>query len=646
MVFEPCEICEEEISLFEEAEEFKKTKSLLIIITAGTILVFAILVEFIFHAFLLSQILAAFVVLISGIEIMKEGILNLIKKKITINILMTVAAIGSFIIGHGGEGAGVMFLYFLAEFLEDYAADRSRKSVTSLMKIAPDVAIVQRDGTYKELHTHDVKVGDIVQIKPGASIPLDGIIIRGSSSVNEASLTGESIPAFKQVGDEVFAGTVNSEGYLEIRVTKTSDQTLLAKIKNVINESLEQKSKTERFIDNFARYYTPTMIFLAIFVMVFPPLTFQLPFYDWIYRGLTLLVISCPCALALSTPISMVSALTSGAKNGILIKGGRYIEELNKVNTFAFDKTGTLTEGALEVKDIISFNGQAEQWLGIVGGLEALSEHPISKAIVTAIKDKNITPVSIENFKAIIGKGVSGSFNGKEFYVGNEALFQDIGVKIPEETMEIYQKEGKTVVLIGNKQKVFGLIALRDKVRREAKSVIQALKKRDIKSIMISGDNQRTVTAIQQFLGIDEVYYELKPQEKQETIKNLIKQDQVVAMVGDGVNDAPALATSNVGIAMGGIGSDVSLETADVILMKDDLTELITLLNISSKSHGIIKENIYFAISVKLLFVILTFLGLMTLWMAVGIGDLGVTLIVILNAFRISLVKKGIGREK
>ncbi|MHA1277207.1 MAG: heavy metal translocating P-type ATPase [Candidatus Helarchaeota archaeon] len=635
-----CETCDKEVSIFEESEGFEKIKHLLIIISAGSILISAILVEFILHAFLLSQVLAALVVLISGFEIMKKGILNLMKKTITINILMTVAAIGSFIIGHGGEGAGVMFLYFLAEFLEDYAADRSRTSVTSLMKIAPVVAMVLRDGIYKELHTHDVKVGDLIQIKPGNSIPLDGIIIKGSSSVNEASLTGESIPTFKQVGDEIFAGTINSEGYLEVRVTKTSDQTLLAKIKNVISESLAQKSKTERFIDNFAKYYTPIMIFLAIFVMIFPPLTFRLPFYDWIYRGLTLLVISCPCALALSTPISMVSALTSGARNGILIKGGRYIEELNKVNTFAFDKTGTLTEGALEVKNIIPFIDQAEHWLGIVGGLEELSEHPISKAIVTAIKNKNITPAPIKNFKSIIGKGVLGVLDDKEFYVGNKALFQDMGVEIPEEMMEIYQKEGKTVVLVGTKQKVFGLIALQDKVRKEAKKVIQVLKQRGIKTIMISGDNHRTVAAIQQVLGIDEIYYELKPQEKQETIKALIKQYKFVAMVGDGINDAPALATSNVGIAMGGIGSDVSLETADIILMKDDLTELITLLDISMKSHGIIKENIFFAITIKLLFVVLTFLGLMTLWMAVGIGDLGVTLIVILNAFRISLVKK------
>ncbi|MHA1359369.1 MAG: heavy metal translocating P-type ATPase [Candidatus Helarchaeota archaeon] len=635
-----CETCDKEVSIFEESEGFEKIKHLLIIISAGSILISAILVEFILHAFLLSQVLAALVVLISGFEIMKKGILNLMKKTITINILMTVAAIGSFIIGHGGEGAGVMFLYFLAEFLEDYAADRSRTSVTSLMKIAPVVAMVLRDGIYKELHTHDVKVGDLIQIKPGNSIPLDGIIIKGSSSVNEASLTGESIPTFKQVGDEIFAGTINSEGYLEVRVTETSDQTLLAKIKNVISESLAQKSKTERFIDNFAKYYTPIMIFLAIFVMIFPPLTFRLPFYDWIYRGLTLLVISCPCALALSTPISMVSALTSGARNGILIKGGRYIEELNKVNTFAFDKTGTLTEGALEVKNIIPFIDQAEHWLGIVGGLEELSEHPISKAIVTAIKNKNITPAPIKNFKSIIGKGVLGVLDDKEFYVGNKALFQDMGVEIPEEMMETYQKEGKTVVLVGTKQKVFGLIALQDKVRKEAKKVIQVLKQRGIKTIMISGDNHRTVAAIQQVLGIDEIYYELKPQEKQETIKALIKQYKFVAMVGDGINDAPALATSNVGIAMGGIGSDVSLETADIILMKDDLTELITLLDISMKSHGIIKENIFFAITIKLLFVVLTFLGLMTLWMAVGIGDLGVTLIVILNAFRISLVKK------
>ncbi|MHA1293034.1 MAG: heavy metal translocating P-type ATPase [Promethearchaeota archaeon] len=634
-----CSVCEESAKIDEESESSERKKNLTIIILSGLFLFLAILFEFVFHNFILSQIFAAIVVLISGFKIIKEGIEKLMQKKITINLLMTIAAIGAFIIGHGGEGASLMFLYFIAEFLEDYAKDRSKKSITSLMKIAPDTAMVKKNGTYIELHTHDVKIGDIIQVKPGDAIPLDGMIIKGFSSINEASLTGESIPTYKQIGDEVFAGTINCEGYIEIETTKSSEQTFIAKIKNLIEDAKNQKSSTETFIDQFAKFYTPIMIFLAISVMIIPPLLFQQPLYDWIYRGLILLVISCPCALALATPISTITALNSSSKNGILIKGGKYLEEINQIQIIAFDKTGTLTEGILEVVDILSFNGKIEQWFGIVAGLEALSEHPISHAIVNEAKNRNINPDSITAFKSITGKGVCGEINNQKFYLGNKALFNDIKIKIPIKEMDLYMREGKTVVLFGNEQTILGMISLQDKIREESKKVIEELKKRKIHTILISGDNQNTVKATQKTLGIDEVYYELKPDEKQEVIREKASNNKKIAMVGDGVNDAPSLALANVGIAMGGIGSDVSLETADVVLMKDNLNGLITLIDISNKTNKIIKENIYFAIFVKLLFVVLTFIGFMTLYLAVGIADLGVTLVVIFNAFRITKVK-------
>ncbi|MHA1831411.1 MAG: heavy metal translocating P-type ATPase, partial [Candidatus Helarchaeota archaeon] len=580
-------------------------------------------------------------VIVSGYNIVKEGISNLIDHKITINILMTIAAIGSFLIGHGGEGASVMFLFFIAEFLENYATDRSKNSITSLMKIAPDIAVVKISGSFKEMHTHSVKVGDIIQIKPGNSIPLDGITIKGASTINESSLTGESIPVFKQIGDTVFAGTINFEGYLEVQVTKSSDQTLLAKIKEIIDNARNKQSKTQRFIDKFSKYYTPIMIFLAIFMMLIPPLIFQLPINEWVYKGLIILVISCPCALALSMPISMISALTSGAKNGILIKGGKFIEDLNKLQIIAFDKTGTLTKGSLEVKDIISLNNDFDQWFKIAASLENLSEHPISRAIVSGAEKRGISPeIPIESFKSIIGKGISGSVNGNRFYVGNKSLFDELKISVPEKLLNRYQNEGKTVVLFGNSRQIIGLISLRDTIRDYSQQVIHELKARNIKTIMISGDNKNTVRALQKELGIDQVFYELKPDEKQETIKNLINKNKTVAMVGDGINDAPALASADIGIAMGGIGSDISLETADVILMNDNIGKIITLLDISKKTNKIMKENIYSTIVLKFLFIILTFLGLMTLWMAVGIGDLGITLLVIINTFRISFVKK------
>ncbi|MHA1799469.1 MAG: heavy metal translocating P-type ATPase [Candidatus Helarchaeota archaeon] len=646
MFNEFCEICENSTKISEENETHNRRNNIIIIIFSSLFLSLSIIFEFVFHYAILSQVLAGVVVLLSGFEIIKKGILKLLQKKISINLLMTIATIGSFLIGHGGEGASLMLLYFLAEFLEDYARDHSKKSITALMKLAPDTAMVKVNGTFKELHTHNVNIGDLIQVKPGGNIPLDGVLETGASNINESSLTGESIPVYKTVGDEVFAGTINGEGYIEIRVTKTSNQTFLAKIKDMIEEAKDLKSNTEKFIDKFARYYTPIMILLAISIMILPPLFFQLPLYDWIYRGLTILVISCPCALALATPISTISALTSGSKNGILIKGGKFIEEMNQIQVIAFDKTGTLTEGTLEVKDILTYDGLLENWLQIVLSLESLSEHPISKAIINEAKTRNIKAKPIESFKALTGKGVVGEYNNQKYYLGNKDLFDELKVPVPHKDLDSLTREGKTVVMFGNNQKILGLISLQDKIRKEAKDVINELKNRKIETLLISGDNRGTVRSAQKILGIDHVQFELKPDDKQSIIQEYISRDKRIAMVGDGVNDAPSLALANVGIAMGGIGSDVSLETADVTLMKDDLRGLITFMDISKKTNYVIRENINIAIFVKLLFIVLTFLGLMTLYLAVGIGDLGVTLLVILNAFRITKVKKYSGKQK
>ncbi len=642
-----CSKCNLEIEFEEESIKSHRRKDIIIISISGLFLVLSVLFDILFTDFkfffdnkVYSQIFAAIVVIISGHEIIIEGIIKLTKKTISINILMTIAAIGSFFIGHGGEGAAVMFLFYIVEFLEDFAIDRSKKSITELIKIAPNVAMVKRGKDFRQVHTHDVLKGEIFQLKPGDSIPLDGVIIKGSSNINEASLTGESIPVYKEKGNEVYAGTINLDGYLEVEVTKTSDETLLAKIQRVIIDAKNKKSKIENFVDRFAKYYTPIMILAAMAVIIFLPLLFSFSIYEAIYRALTFLVISCPCALALSTPISIIAALTSGAKHGILIKGGKYVEELNKVQTIAFDKTGTLTEGILKVVDIISYNGEFEDWFGIAAGLENFSEHPISKAILEEAENRNIKICQIEDFKALSGKGVIGKFKGETYLLGNKALFREYGIKIPEEEMHKLEKEGKTVILFGKNSKLIGLITLRDKIRNESKSVINELKKKQIHTIIISGDNKNTVRAIQNDLGVDEIYYELNPSEKQRIVQNYAETNKGVAMVGDGVNDAPALAVSNVGIAMGGIGSDVSLETADVILMNDNLSEILSLLKIARKTSNIIKQNIYFAIIVKLLFVVLTLFGLMSLWIALGIGDLGVTFIVILNSFRISFTRK------
>ena len=634
-----CDACEESTIKEEDHDTHDRNLKIIIIGISGIFLVLSLFSEFFLKNFIFSQIFAGIVVIVSGIEIMFYGFKKLIQKQITINFLITIATIGAFLIGHGGEGAILMFLYYIAEFLEDYAKDKSKKSITSLMKLAPETVFVKKNGEFIEFHSHDVNIGDIIRVKPGDIISLDGIITQGSSFINESSLTGESIPIFKQVGNEVLAGTTNCDGYLEIKVSKSSNQTFIARIKDLIENAKNQKSTTEKFIDTFARFYTPIIVFIAISVMFLVPILFQQRLDTWIYRGLTLLVISCPCAIALATPISTVTAILSAAKHGILIKGGKYIEEMAKINIIAFDKTGTLTEGIIEVKDILSFDGSIETWFGIAYGLEMLSEHPISKAIVHEAKKRNIQPSLIKSFKAIAGKGVTGISNENKFFLGNKALFQEIGVNIPDENEYLLIQDEKTIIYFGNRKTILGSIILQDKLREESKEVVNSINNRNIKTLLISGDNKNTVISTQKSLGLKEIYYELKPDEKQNIIKKYKSDNKRIAMIGDGVNDAPSLAIANVGIAMGGIGSDVSMETADVILIKDNLKDIISFLDISDKTTSIVKYNIYFSIIVKLLFVFLTFFGWMTLYFAVGIGDLGVTLIVILNAFRISTIK-------
>ncbi|MBN1215645.1 MAG: cation-translocating P-type ATPase [Candidatus Lokiarchaeota archaeon] len=634
-----CKSCEESIIKDDKNDIRERNQKLVIIIVSSLLLAISLIYEFVIGNFLYNQIFAAIVTIISGAEVMYYGLKKLLQKQITINFLMTIATIGAFLIGHGGEGAVLMLLYYIAEFLEDYAKDKSKKSISSLMKITPETTFVKKNNEFTELHTHDVSIGDIIQIKPGEIISLDGIIIYGSSNINEASLTGESIPVFKKIGNEVLAGTINCDGYLEIKITATYDKSFISKIKELIENAKNQKSSTELFVDQFAKYYTPIMVILTFFIMFIMPLLIQQSYNLWIYRGLTLLVISCPCAIALATPISTITAIISAAKHGILIKGGKYIEEMAKINSIAFDKTGTLTHGIIEVKDILSYDGTIENWFGIVYGLELLSEHPISKAIITEAKKRHINPSKIENFKAIIGKGVSGNYNQKEFLLGNKQLFKNINhpnIK-NKELLDTYNE--KSILFFGDKEKILGSIILQDKMREESKEVIEILKRQKIKTILISGDNKNTVIYAQKRLDVNEFHYELKPHEKQHIIQQKKDNRNKIAMIGDGINDAPSLALANVGIAMGGIGSDVSMETADVILVKDNLKDILSFLEVSKKTASIIKFNIIFSILIKILFVFLTFLGFMTLYIAVGIGDLGLTLFVILNAFRISKIK-------
>jgi Cd2+/Zn2+-exporting ATPase len=610
---------------------FWRQKEILKIFSAGVVLLAGLYLEFLTEYRFFAQILFIIVVLIAGYEIIKNGILSLLKGRFNINFLITLAATGAFLIGHGEEGAAVIFLFFIAEFLEEYAAGRARRSIAALLEMAPETATLKKNGKELVIPVEEINIGDIIIVKPGDRIPLDGVVVEGRSYVNQAPITGESIPVLKEENSDVFAGTINEEGYLEIKVTKKSDETMLSKITKLVMEAQAQKSKTEAFIDRFARYYTPAVIFLAALTVAIP--TFAgYSFEVWLYRGLVLLVISCPCALAISTPVSMVSAITSASRHGVLIKGRIYVEEIRNVKALVFDKTGTLTEGKLEVTDVIALNGNTEV-LEIAASLESKSKHPIAQAIVRKAEENKVRIKNISQFESIAGKGLRGEINGSVFYVGNRELIRD-----GSPVVEKLEREGKTVILVAKENQVIGVIALRDKIRKESFELIRKLKKRNIRTIMLTGDNHRVAEAIAKELGIDEFYANLLPEDKSEKIEMLLEKYGHVAMVGDGVNDAPALAKAHVGIAMGAIGSDVAIETADIALMQDDLSKVDYLIALSNKTMSVVNQNVLASILIKGSFAILTFPGIVTLWLAVAVGDMGLSLAVILNALRIGRV--------
>jgi len=487
---------------------------------------------------------------------------------------------------------------------------------------------------------HKINVNDIIIVKPGDRIPLDGIVINGGSSVNQAPITGESMPVAKIKGDKVFAGTINEEGYLEIKVTKKSNQTIISKIVKLVEKAQKKKSKTEVFIDKFAKYYTPIVIISAFLLATIPPLIFGLKFNEWFYRSLVLLVISCPCALAISTPVSMVSGITSAARNGVIIKGGDHLEEIRKTKVMVFDKTGTLTEGRPEVSDIVALNKYSKkELLQIATSLESKSKHPIAKAIIQSAEKRKVKLTNISEFKSIAGKGLKGKIKRKWFYIGTKSFFNDVKIKFPKKLIEKFENQGKTIVLIGNKDHIVGIITLMDKIRRGSRKTINELKHKEIKTVMLTGDNERAAKAIAQKLKIDEYYSELLPEDKVKIIDQLRKEHEHIAMIGDGVNDAPALAKAHVGIAMGAVGSDIAIETADIALMHDDISKVNYLIDLSNKTMSVVKQNVTLSILVKSSFVILAVPGIVTLWMAVAFGDMGLSLAVILNALRIGRKK-------
>ena len=578
-----------------------------------------------------------------------EAFEDIRNKKITANILMLIAGIASFFIFHGQEGATALLLYAIAERLEVITTGKSRDAIKELLKLAPDDALLKTETGYKNIPSKDVKIGEIVGIKPGMKVPLDGKIVKGSSYFDESAITGESVPIFKKKGDDIFAASLNSDGFIDIKVSRESNNTIVAQIADSVKVAQLNKSEQEKFIEKFAKYYTPIILLSSILVMVIPAIL-GLNFNDWFYRGLILLVVSCPCALTLSTPLANIASLTKQAREGVLIKGNKFIEKIRDIEVFAFDKTGTLTEGNLKIFDIFTYNGaKKKDVISIAASLEALSEHPIGKTIVEKAKDMNLPFQSVDNFKIFRGRGIRGKIDGDQFHVGNFKFIEELGYYIPTADINKIEKTGTIPILLGNDKNLLGIITIRDVLRVSAPILIAGLKKRGYKTVLISGDNQNVCNSIGACLDIDFTYGEQLPDQKLQEIRNLKQRYKGVAMVGDGINDAPALALSDLGIAIGASATDVTLETADVIIINDDLKKILTFVDIAKKTNKKIKQNIWTSILVKVSFAILTVMGFMTLWLAVGIGDMGVSLLVLLNSltiFRYKFIYKEIPIEE
>lgn len=585
-------------------------------------------------------------ILIGGYSLFIKGFKNLVRLNFDMNTLMTVAILGAAAIGEWGEGATVVILFAISEALERYSMDKARQSIESLMDIAPKEALIRRGNEEMMVPVDDIQVGDIMIVKPGQKLAMDGIVIKGTSTLNQAAITGESVPVAKTVGDEVFAGTLNEEGLLEVKVTKRVEDTTLSKIIHLVEEAQAERAPSQAFVDRFAKYYTPAIIIFALLLAVIPPLFMGADWSEWIYRGLAVLVVGCPCALVISTPVSIVTAIGNAAKNGVLIKGGIYLEEAGNLKVIAFDKTGTLTKGIPSVTDVVTYNGNENELMTITAAIEKGSQHPLASAIIRKAEEDglNFNDVSVEEFQSITGKGVKAKVNNAMYYVGSPGLFEELlpnGIQSEiKEQITTLQTQGKTVMVLGTEKEILALIAVADEIRESSKEVIRKLHQVGIeKTVMLTGDNQRTAEAIGKQVGVSDIKADLLPEDKLNFIKELRDKHQSVAMVGDGVNDAPALAASTVGVAMGGAGTDTALETADIVLMSDDLSKLPYTIKLSRKALAIIKQNITFSLGIKALALLLIVPGWLTLWLAI-FADMGATLIVTLNSMRLLKVKE------
>ncbi|UFJ41133.1 cadmium-translocating P-type ATPase [Brevibacillus humidisoli] len=579
-------------------------------------------------------------ILIGGYTLFLKGVRNLVRLQFDMNTLMTVAILGAAAIGEWGEGAMVVFLFAISEALESYSMDKARESIRSLVEIAPNEALIRRNDQEIQVPVDEVRVGEIMIVKPGQKIAMDGKVITGASSVNQAAITGESVPVTKDVDDEVYAGTLNQEGLLEVSVTKRFEDTTLAKIIHLVEEAQAERAPSQAFVDRFASVYTPLIMLTALAIAVLPPLFAGANWAEWIYRGLAVLVVGCPCALVISTPVAVVTAIGTAARNGVLIKGGIHLEEAGRLSAIAFDKTGTLTKGVPTLTDIKPVGSlPRDECLIIAAAIERGSQHPLASAIIRQANHLGKPIPAAESFVSLTGKGAKAVVNSTLYHIGSPRLFEEIlpGGMDQSNRQEIatLQEQGKTVMLLGTKEEIIALFAVADEIRETSKQALQKLHQLGIgQTVMLTGDHQATAAAIAQQLDISDVDAGLLPQDKREAIKRLINKHGHVAMVGDGINDAPALATATVSFAMGGAGSDTALETADIALMSDDLSKLPFTIALSRRALAIIKQNITFSLAIKAVALLLIFPGWLTLWMAI-FADMGATLLVTLNALRL-----------
>jgi Zn2+/Cd2+-exporting ATPase len=561
-----------------------------------------------------------------------------------INLLVVIAAIGASIIGEWVEASAVVFLFGVAEWLEGWADRRARRATEALLELAPKVALVKRDGQFVEVPVDRVAVGDVVATRSGMRLPLDGTVLTGESAVNQAPITGESVPVDKKPGDPVFAGTINGEGSLEIKVTKTTGDTTLARIIRLVAEAQEQKAPTQRFVDVFARYYTPAVAAVALLVFLVPPLLLRGDWNTWLYRACVLLIIACPCALVISTPVSIVAGLTALARRGVLVKGGAHLETIGRLKGLAVDKTGTITEGKPRVLGVeLLGSATLSQVLGVAAAIDEHSAHPLAKAVVAHAQEQKVSYDRASNYQARSGRGAEGVIDGHAYFVGNHRFAHELGVcsESVETRLAAIEAQGQSVVVVGHrphdgcKGEVLGLIAIGDTLRANAKAAIAALHAAGVEQVvMLSGDNQRTADFIARQVGIDEARGDLLPDDKVEAVKALREKHGVVGMVGDGVNDAPAMATANVGIAMGAAGTDAAIETADIALMQDELGKIAETIRLGRRTLRIIHFNITFALGLKAIFLLITLMGHSSLWLAI-LADTGATLLVVANALRL-----------